>query len=65
MLLQLIKVGMLHKEARMYIFKMILSIFSTILMYKSITENNLKKAYDYLFGSAISFVLVLLVQPAT
>lgn len=30
----------IHKEARMYIFKMILSIFSAILLCKAITENN-------------------------
>lgn len=49
----------------MYIFKIILSIFSAILLCKAITENRLKKAYDYLFSSAIMFLLVILVQPVT
>lgn len=49
----------------MYIFKIILSIFSVIFLYKAITENNLKKAYDYLFSSLAMFLLVILVQPVT
>lgn len=46
----------------MYIFKAIICICSFIFIYKAIIENNLEKAYDYLFYATIMFTLVILVK---
>ena len=47
----------------MYIFKAIMCICSIIFIYKAIIENNLEKAYDYLFYATIMFALVVSIKP--